>query len=513
MNSLKKIIEEIGAQDTLHEDIKITGVTDDSRKVKQGYLFIAYQGLTVDGHSFIDKAIEAGAVAVVGDKDIDNLSVPYIKVDNSKMQLGIIASAFYDHPSKKLTVIAVTGTDGKTTTTNIIYNLLQHSQKKTGLISTINAKIGREEIDTGLHVTNPDAPDLHRLLAKMVDEDCEYAVVEVTSHGIDLGRISGLDVNYAILTNITHEHMDYHSSFEEYRNLKGRLFEIASDAVVLNKDDKSSEYIKGIVRDGCNVMLYSIKEKADIFASDIRSSNGRTNYRVDIGDDSTGIDTNLVGDYNISNALASIGIAYMVGISFKDIQDSLKDVPQFEGRMEEIKNGQDFRTIVDFAHTPNSLGIVIDTLKKQLIGKGRLIVIFGCAGRRDIEKRKMMPEIAVKNADISIFTAEDPRDEDLGKILEVMATSARNAGGVEIEREHSRGTVDGSGEGNYFLRIPERGEAISFAIQKLAKKDDIVAVLGKGHEKSMCYGTTEYPWTDQEAVKMALNGGVKEIKR
>ncbi len=218
------------------------GVTADSREVKPDFLFVAVKGLTVDGHDYIEKAIENGATIIVGDQDLNLEPVQYIKVADSRVALGEIASAWYGNPSEKLTVIGVTGTDGKTTTSNLIYHILKIAGKKVGMVSTINAHIGNQELDTGFHVTNPDVLDLHKYLKLMVEDGCEYAVLEVTSHGIDQQRIAGVKFDTAVLTNISHEHFDYHKTFENYRDTKLQLFKLAKNCV-LNKDDESFEYL------------------------------------------------------------------------------------------------------------------------------------------------------------------------------------------------------------------------------------------------------------------------------
>ncbi len=472
---------------------EVTGITDDSRKVKKGYLFVAMKGLTVDGHDFIPQAVKNGAKIVVGEKDLELDSKAYVKVLDSRKAFGLFASSWYDNPSKKLKVIGITGTDGKTTTSNLIYSILKMSGRKVGLISTINAKIGDKKYDTGFHVTNPEPLLLQKLLSEMVEKECEYAVLEVTSHGLDQERVAGVKFDIGVLTNVTHEHLDYHKTFEAYREAKAKLFKDVRFAV-LNKDDDSFGYLVKRVKG--KVVSYSIEKEADFKAQEIEELEKGTQFALTNRKKKYLVKTNLWGRYNVYNTLAAMATGWVNKVAMKDIQKAVESFKPLIGRLEEIRNNRGVKIYVDFAHTPNALKEVLTLLSRRK--KGRLIAVFGCAGERDIEKRRMMPEISVKIADISVFTAEDPRSERIENILSVMTEAAKKTGGSE--------KVD-------FYRIPERGEAIFYAIQKLAKKGDTVVICGKGHERSMAYNGIEYPWSDQEAVRVALKGKVKEIKR
>ena len=361
-------------------------------------------------------------------------------------------------------------------TSNLIYWILKKAGKKVGLISTINAKIGDEEYDTGFHVTNPEPVLLQELLAEMVKAKCEYAVLEVTSHGLDQERVSGVNFDIGVLTNITHEHIDYHKTFENYARAKGKLLKDVKFAV-LNDMNVSSKAIGKYINKKAKVIKYNFG-KLDVEFNNIIKKRFSENY-------------------NWENATAAIETARIFKVKDKDIIDAINTFPNLPGRMEEIKNSRGIRIYVDFAHTPNALENVLSVLKKQK-GDGKLIAVFGCAGERDIEKRKMMPEISIRLADISVFTAEDPRNEKIEDILEVMKKAAEEAGGKENEN---------------FYSIPDRGEAIYFAVNKIAKKGDIVVICGKGHERSMAYNGVEYTWSDQEAVKMCLRGFIKQILR
>lgn len=487
----------------------VSSITADSRKVKKGSLFIAVRGLTTDGHDFIEGAIAKGAVAVVGQKPMAskflNNKITYIRVKDSRSALGILAASWYGNPSQKLKVIGVTGTDGKTTTANLIYWILKSSGKRVGLVSTISAKIGNREYDTGFHVTNPDPIPLQKFLSEMVKEDCEYAVLEVTSHGLDQERVAGVRFEVGVLTNITREHLDYHKTFSNYRSAKAKLFRDVKYAI-LNKDGLNFEYICKQLPKSSKKISYSLtKEDADIYAPNIKEADDKTVFSAKFKGQTFKGEMGLFGNYNVSNALAAVGAGLVCGISVGKSLLAISSFKSLTGRLEKIENSKGFDVYVDFAHTPNALKEVLTVLKKGT--GGRLIAIYGCASERDIKKRTLMPKVSLGLADISVFTAEDPRNEPIENILKEMEEAAKKFGGKKL-------VESGANIGNSrFISIPERGEAISYSIQKIAQKGDTVVVCGKGHEKSMAYNGIEYPWSDQEAVKIALRGGVKKIIR
>ena len=450
-----------------------SGITDDSRKVKKNYIFIAVKGIRNDGHDFISDAVKKGAGLVVGEKEI-KLNIPYLKVPDSREALGQVAAYFYGNPSNRLKVIGATGTDGKTTTANLIYFMLETAGKKAGLISTLGAKIGNEEVDTGLHVTNPDPISLQKILSEFASKGAEFAVVEVTSHGLDQKRVAGVKFDMGVLTNITHEHLDYHKTFEAYLTAKSKLFS-GVRVSVLNKNDSSYRKIKPLIPKGIKISEYPITLNTRLVEA---------------------IKERFPENYNQLNAQAAIAAVREYGVKEKDLLRTIKTFPGLPGRMEEIKGAKEFRIFVDFAHTPNALKSTLFELRKKVGGRGKIISVFGSAGERDRVKRPIMGEISGRLADVSVFTAEDPRSEEVEGIIDQIV----------------EGVMKVKGEPKYF-RIPERGEAIWFAVNKLAGKGDIVAIFGKGHEKSMAYGANEYPWSDQEAVKEALEGRVKKVTR
>ena len=498
-------------------DILITGISIDSRAVKPGHLFVAMTGSSVDGHDYIPKAIDNGAVAVVGDQDIRGLSVPYIRLENPRRALTWIAAAFYDWPGRKLTVIGVTGTDGKTTTTNLIYQILLAAQIKAGMISTVNAVIGNEVLDTGFHVTTPDAHDVQRYIAKMVEAGLTHVVLETTSHGWAQYRVDACEFDIGIVTNITHEHMDEHGSYENYRAAKARLFsslEITSEKRqgnprlgVINRDDaKSFDFLNEFIK--VRKLNYGLNEDADVRAVDVSYSPSGIHFTAKSRDFNVAVSSKLVGAYNVSNCLAAL-TATIYGLKIKPeiAAQGIASLEGISGRMERIDMGQNFTAIVDFAHTPNALKVTLEAAREMLKSATesfdkensdnsaravtkfpRVIAVFGSAGLRDKAKRRMMAEISSELADLTVLTAEDLRTESLDGILEEMAAGARSKGGRE---------------GETFWRVPDRGEAIRFALS-LARAGDIVLYCGKGHEQSMCFGAREYLWDDRTAMRAAL---------
>ncbi|MBC7262676.1 MAG: UDP-N-acetylmuramoyl-L-alanyl-D-glutamate--2,6-diaminopimelate ligase, partial [Chloroflexi bacterium] len=397
------------------------------------------------------------------------------------------------HPARKLGVIGVTGTDGKTTTVRLISAILQAAGYRVGWISTVNAFIGGVEVDTGLHTTTPDAPDIQNYLAQMVAQGAQYAVIEATSHGLAQHRVTACEFDVAVVTNITHEHLDYHGTFEEYRAAKARLFKhLATSyrkpgvpkAAILNADDPSYDFLQAL----CAVQCYSygIEKPSDIRAEQIRSLPSGLAFQVVTPEGEFPVESPLIGMFNVYNILAAIAVGISQGVPYEAVQRGVLAVSGVTGRMERIALGQDFTVVIDFAHTPNALEKALRTVRTMT--QGKVLVVFGCAGLRDHAKRPLMGEIAGKLADYIFLTAEDPRTEDVHDIIRQIA--------VGCERAGRREGVD-------FWEIPDRSEAISAAIAR-AKPGDLVIITGKGHERSMCFGTTEYPWSEHEAVEKAI---------
>jgi UDP-N-acetylmuramoyl-L-alanyl-D-glutamate--2,6-diaminopimelate ligase len=484
-------------------DVDVFGIATNSQQVEPGDLFVAVPGVYVDGHRFVTDAVNNGAVAVVGELPPQALGdVPwgvftYVRVADARRALGWLCAAWHDFPSRKMTLVGVTGTDGKTTTVNLFYTILRAAGFNAGMISTVNAHIGAEEIDIGLHTTTPDAPDVQRYLARMVEAGTTHAVLEVTSHGLAQHRVAGCDFDVAVITNITHEHLDAHGSLEAYQKAKASLFEGLARSfrktgvpkvAVLNRDDDSFRYLAPISAD--RQIIYGLGGETEVTARHIGFAPDATRFTLVLPGGEVAVETALVGDFNVSNILAAASVGVVLGVPPDTIVGGIAAMEGIPGRMERVDAGQDFLTIVDFAHTPNALEQALKTARTMTGKGGRVIVVFGSAGLRDREKRAMMGHVAGRLADVVIITAEDPRTE---RLEEIMAESAAAA------------TEEGKREGADLWRVPDRGEAILKACQ-LAHSGDVVITCGKGHEQSMCFGATEYPWDDREAMRRALQG-------
>lgn len=498
---LSRLVDHIpGVESKKVPGVKVTGIALDSRKVQQGDIFVALTGRTTDGHLYIQDAIKRGAAAVVSEKEHSNLSVPYIKVVDSSQALAHLSAAFWGYPARRMTMIGVTGTDGKTTTSNLIYYILQAAGFGCGLISTVNALIGDKTLDTGYHVTTPEASDLQRYLAQMVTASLTHVVLEATSHGLVQERVTACEFDVGVVTNITHEHLDYHGTYEAYREAKALLFIILSLTVpkseetpriaILNRDDISYDYLASLIqslRPHVHQVSYGLNSDADVRAEDV-TSEGQGLEFVAVGSDfRVNIESNLTGGYNVMNCLAAIA-STIVGLKLdKDTaRDGIRAMKGIPGRMEQLDCGQDFVAVVDFAHTPNALRNALQTAREMT--QGRVIAVFGSAGLRDREKRRMMAEVSAELADYTVLTAEDPRTESLEVILSEMEAGAESRGGVENQS---------------YWKVPDRRAAIRFGIS-LARPGDVVIAFGKGHEQSMCFGETEYPWDDRIAMQASL---------
>ncbi len=485
----------------------VTAVCADSRQVSPGCVFVAVSGGTTDGHHFILDAIQRGAVAVFGTRPLGGLPIPYFRVDDSRQMLAYLSAALLDFPARKLTVIGVTGTDGKTTTSSLIFEILKAAGLRAGMVSTVSAVIGDQELDTGFHVTTPDAPAMQSYLRRMVEAGMTHVVLEATSHGLAQARTAACDFDLAVVTNITHEHLDYHGSYEAYRAAKGLLFaglvntppkaHQPARGAALNCEDDSFEYLKSVTQ--VPVLSYGlqngdihIEPTADLARPSHTSPAHGITLRV-AGKDLQGdlfrfeVRSSLVGDFNRYNLLAAIALTRgLMRLPDAAIQQGVAAVKGIPGRMEAIEMGQDFLALVDFAHTPNALRRALQAARQMTAG--RVIAVFGSAGLRDRQKRRMMAETSAELADLTVLTAEDPRTESLPDILSEMAKGMESHGGRE---------------GRTYWRVPDRGEALRLAV-RLAQPGDLVIACGKGHEQSMCFGEIEYPWDDRTALRAAL---------
>ncbi|HEX6387762.1 MAG TPA: UDP-N-acetylmuramoyl-L-alanyl-D-glutamate--2,6-diaminopimelate ligase [Anaerolineae bacterium] len=503
-------------------DVSIAYLTEKTSEVAPGAGFVARVRTTGDGHPYIGKAIELGAIFVLAQRPAADVGVTvpdgvvYLRVEDTAEALAWLAAAWEGFPSRRLVTIGVTGTDGKTTTANILYAILEAAGHKVGLLSTIKAVIGDTAEPLELHVTTPEAPVVQRYLRRMVEAGVTHCVLETTSHSLAQHRVTAVEFDAAVVTNITHEHLDYHQSYEGYAEAKARLFQMVADRrddpapnkpapapklAVLNRDDSSYERLSKI--EVPLQLTYSIyqRDEADVFADKVIYDPWQTVFTLKIETEKVPapyvylhmpIKTTLFGEFNVYNILAAAAAAYGLGIDHDAIQLGIQSVRDLHGRMQQIDCDQRFLVHVDFAHTPNALEKAIGAgrsiLEHLSARKGRVIAVFGSAGKRDVAKRRMMAEVSARLADLTVLTAEDPRTESLDDILATMAEGCRSQGGVEEET---------------FWRVPDRGQAIFFALT-LANDNDLVLICGKGHEQSMCFGATEYPWDDVEATRIAL---------
>lgn len=473
---------------------EIAAIVSDSRQAGPGALFVAVPGVNVDGHTFLAEAVTRGAVAAVVERaEALPAGLPAAVVPDARSALAQLAAAWHGYPSRRLKVIGVTGTEGKTTTVELIAAILDAAGEPLGLISTVKARIAGQEADTGLHTTTPDAPDVQRYLAQMAEGGARYALLEATSHGLAQRRVEACDFDVAVVTNITHDHLDYHGSPEAYREAKALLVRSLAHAArkpdtpkvaVLNTDDSSYDYLAPIPAE---VRLsYGLERRADVTLAAIAAhgQGWRAQARTPRG--TFPIETPLPGRFNLYNVLAAVAAALSQGVATEAIQEGVAGFRGVEGRMEQMDLGQGFQAVIDFAHTPNALTHALNTAR-QMTG-GRVIVVYGCAGLRDQAKRPVMGEISGRLADLTVLTAEDPRTEPLEAIMDQIAAGLHAAGRRE-------------GEG--YVRIGDRAEAIAYAVD-VAEPADLVLVTGKGHERSLCFGTTEHPWSDHQALRVAL---------
>ncbi len=512
LNQCIAILTDIRGVTGNYPGITYTGVQFDSRAIKPGDIYIALKGISADGHNYIPNAIQAGACAVIGTNDMPTeLSVPYIQVADPRLAMALASAALYNFPANDMVIIGVTGTDGKTTTSTFLYQILVEAGLNASMISTLSAIINGKEIDTGFHVTTPESPDIQRYLAQMRDEGVTHAVIEVTSHGLSQKRVAAINFDIGVVTNITHEHIDYHKTKKDYFAAKGILFEFLgrpgrkiNPLAVLNYDDQPSYTFLDTLTH-VNKVCYSAsgeQEHAKVSLENMLTTT--SGFKADVSfrdlpdhssDRKIPVTSHLIGAYNSNNILAAMTAAvYGLNISPETAAAGIASVPAVSGRMEIIDYGQDFTAIVDFAHTPNALSVALDSARAMLPGspdaegKKRVIAIYGSAGLRDREKRRMMPAVSAVKADITILTAEDPRTEPLNDILNEMAVEAQEHGAIL---------------GQTLFIEPDRGNAIRKGLA-LANPGDIVISCGKGHEQSMCFETTEYLWDDRTAMRAAL---------
>lgn len=470
--------------------VVVTGITYDSRSVCTGDLFVALVGSDFDGHDFVSEALGRGAAALLLEREID-ASVPQLIVSNSRAALSGIADAFYGQPSRQLGVIGITGTDGKTTTSYITDHVLRTVGRRTGLVGTIAIRIGDDEDRHASRQTTPESNDVHKYLRQMVDADVDWAVLEATSHGLGMHRLDHVEFQIGAVTNITHEHLDYHGTIEAYRSAKGRLLErvaVNQGIVVLNADDEGAMAVAPLATGATLLRFSAIGAESDIRATAIEASGSGTSFWLEAsGWNGEQVLLPLIGSFNVANALCATGIALAAGVSLPDIATALQLTPPIPGRLARVDAGQPFNLVVDYAHTPDSLSKVL-TLLRGLNPRGRLIAVFGSAGERDVAKRSLQGAVSAQLADITIVTSEDPRHEDPGAINAQIAAGAEAAG--------ARPGV------NLFSDI-DRRDAVRRAIA-LARPDDCILLAGKGHEQSIILGAQKLPWDEASVARELL---------
>ncbi|GBF11983.1 UDP-N-acetylmuramoyl-L-alanyl-D-glutamate--2,6-diaminopimelate ligase [Tepidibacillus infernus] len=471
-------------------NVEINGVEVDSRKVKAGDLFICLPGFTVDGHDFAQKAVEQGAVAILCERPLD-LQVPQVIVKDARFAMAMIADLFYQHPSQKLKVIGVTGTNGKTTTTHLIEKILADQGHLSGLIGTIKMKIGNEIVEA--KNTTPDALLLQQSFAKMVKVGSDYAIMEVSSHALDMGRVRGVNYHIGVFTNLTQDHLDYHLTMEKYRDAKGLLFSQLGNTfhslleenkyAVLNADDQASEYFQQVT--AAQVITYGIDHDADVKALDIHIDAQGTSFAVETFRGNIDIQLKMIGKFSVYNALAAMTVGLIEGISLDQIKQSLEQISGVDGRFEPVNEGQDYTVLVDYAHTPDSLENILKTVKE--FAKGKIYCVFGAGGDRDKTKRPIMGEIAVKYSDIAVVTSDNPRSENPEQIIHDILVGIEKTG------------VDT----NKYIVIIDRKEAIEYAVSQ-AKKDDVILIAGKGHETYQILKNKTIHFDDREIARDAI---------
>ena len=459
----------------------ISSMTFDSRKVKKDSLFIATTGTQNDGHLYIDKAIEQGAIAIVCEQLPKNKieSVTYIKVADSSYAMGIMACNFYDNPSEKLKLVGVTGTNGKTTTVTLLFNLFKSMGYSVGLLSTVQNKINNTVIPA-THTT-PDAIALNELLDNMVKQDCEFAFMEVSSHAVVQNRIAGIHFTGAVFSNITHDHLDYHKTFDEYIKAKKRFFDgLSSDAFALiNKDDRNG--IVMIQNTKAKRHTYALQTLADFKCRIIE--NHLTGLLLNI--DNQEVWVKLIGNFNAYNVLAVYSTAILLKQDKTNVLTSLSNLNAVEGRFQQVKSSGGRIGIVDYAHTPDALKNVLQTIQELRNGNEKIITVVGCGGDRDAGKRPIMAAIACEYSDRVIFTSDNPRSEDPEEILNQMEKG--------INPADSKKT----------LRVTDRREAIKTACS-ISNEGDIILIAGKGHEKYQEIKGVKHDFDDLEILKQTI---------
>ena len=485
---LSTVIADLADAELRGGDSEITGIAFDSRLVRAGYLFVCVRGAEADGHAYAADAIENGASALLVD-DFLPIAINQAKTTDTRLGLARVAKAFHGRPDESMGLIGVTGTDGKTTTSSLIAWILRRAGFKTGEITTADISTGDGARPNVVHQTTPSSLELQEALGEMRDRNVRWAVVETTSHGLHQHRVTGFAFNRAVFTAITHEHLDYHGTLEDYVEAKARLLDIQAEtsdgewgkAAILPRDDANWEVLRGRVRG--RTIGYGRANDADVRILSENSSSRGIEFTASTPWGEVAITASLPGTFNIENCLAALACAASVGAGLAECADAIAAFPGVSGRMERIDCGQPFEVVVDYAHTPNSLQSVLQTLSD---GSGRLLVAFGGAGERDRLKRPLMGAVAARLADWILITNEDPRREDPMKIADEIASGARS-----------------EGFGEKFEVILDRRDAIAEILRR-AQPGDTVLLAGKGHESSIILADEVLPWDEAKEARELL---------
>jgi len=481
-------------------DVQVSAVSQDSRTVGTGALFVAVPGLKADGHDFIRQALASGAAAVAVQSDREEAwrpalaasTVPALVVPDSRAALARVAAALYGHPARRLNVVGVTGTDGKTSLAHLLAHVFETAGQKAGLISTAECRVGSEPLgDTG-RFTTPEAPEVQAMLARMIDAGARWAVIEATSHGLALHRVDDCEYDIAAFTNLGRDHLDFHGSAEEYLAAKGRLFRMLEESArkglektaVLNLDDPAHAYFRGLTR--APALTYGLASAADVTAGAVREHEWTSQFQLRAGSFAADVTMPRPGRFNVYNALAATAVGLAAGLDPTVVVTGLESWPGAPGRMELIEEGQNFRVVVDFAHSADSLRRVLGLLRG--LTRGRLIAAFGCIGERDKDRRETMGRVAAECADYTIVTDDNPYSEDRQAIIEEIAAGLRGAG---------------RREGHDFALIPDRREAIAQALA-MAVDEDTALLAGKGHEREVHLADSAYECDDREVARRLL---------
>lgn len=484
MTSLDNLINNLKLKKIIgSKKVPVCGIASDSRKVRKDFIYVAIAGEKVDGSIFIKDALARGASVIVSENFLDVIQpCTFIEVDDARAALAILSTNFYGNPSEKMKLIGITGTNGKTTVSHLIEAMLQDINHKTGLIGTIEYRFS--DYFYRSNKTTPESQFINYLLAKMVEEEVDTAIMEVSSHSLKQKRVLGLDFDIAIFTNLTRDHLDYHKTLEDYTQSKISLFtqldltKGRNRGAVINTDDPCGQYICRKMKEG--FITYGIDHPADISAKDIRFDTQGSYFTIGYASYKEDFFIPLLGRHNVYNALCAIGTGILLGLDFPSMRRSLSAFAGVPGRLQKVSVSQPFSVYVDYAHTEDALKQVLQTIRSAHCGK--LILIFGCGGDRDPYKRPVMGEVACSYADFSVITSDNPRSEDPISIIK------------QIEK--------GFWSDNYHI-IPDRREAIKYALS-LCKENDTLLIAGKGHEKYQIIGDTSYPFDDVEIVKEIL---------